>query len=195
MPTNTLAALYVEKLRDLYSAEQQILKALPKMQKAATHPELQKAFETHRRQTEMHAQRLDRIFEELGKSAHGTTCQGVKGIIEEGGELIKGKPEPHVLDAGLIAGAQSVEHYEMAGYGSARTWADQLGYENQRTLLQQTLDEERQTDQLLTQLAEESINPDAEVELGGTDGPADLPRGPAKRGSPRKRSRPSAEGR
>ncbi len=195
MATNTMAELYVDKLKDLYSAEQQILKALPKMVKAATHPELQQAFETHRRQTETHVQRLDRIFEELGKSAHGKTCQGIKGIIEEGAELIKQEPEPHILDAGLVSGAQSVEHYEMAGYGSARTWADQLGYEEQRALLQQTLDEERQTDQLLTQLAEELINPDAEIELGSDDGPVDLPRRPAKRGSRTKHTRPSAEGR
>lgn len=188
MATNTLVALYIEKLKDLYSAEQQILKALPKMEKAAAHPELQHAFETHRRQTETHVLRLDRIFEELGKSAHGKTCQGIKGIIEEGGELIQEKPEPHVLDAGLIAGAQSVEHYEMAGYGSARTWAEQLGYEEQGALLQQTLDEERKTDQLLTQLAEESINPDAEVEL------ADMPRRPARRGTASKHPRPSADG-
>jgi ferritin-like metal-binding protein YciE len=195
MTTTTLAELYVDKLKDLYSAEQQILKALPKMVRAARNPELQKAFETHRQQTETHVQRLDRIFQELAKSAHGKPCQGIKGIIEEGAELIKEEPEPHVLDVGLVAGAQSVEHYEMAGYGSARSWAEQLGYDEQRALLQQTLDEERQTDQLLTELAEQSINPGATVELGTDEGPADLPRRPAKRSATSKHTRPSAEGR
>ena len=163
MATNTFTDLYVEKLKDLYSAEQQILKALPKMAKAATHRELQDAFETHRQQTETHVDRLERIFEELGRSPHGKLCRGVQGIIEEGAELIKEDPDAGLLDAGLLAEAQSVEHYEMASYGSARTWAEQLGYADQAGLLQQTLDEERQTDELLTTLAEQSVNPDAEV--------------------------------
>ncbi len=197
MATNTLTDLYLEKLKDLYSAEQQILKALPKMVKAATHTDLQNAFETHRRQTETHVQRLDQIFEELGKSAQGKTCHGMKGIIEEGAELIKEEPDPVVLDAGLIAGAQGVEHYEMAGYGSARTWAEQLGYSEQAELLQQTLDEERQTDKLLTELAEQTVNPDAEVRLSEDIGLADRPTRPraAKPATERGRSRPSAEGR
>jgi ferritin-like metal-binding protein YciE len=194
MATNTLADLYVEKLKDLYNAEQQILKALPKMVKAASHSELQDAFETHRRQTEGHVQRLEQIFEELGKSATGKMCHGMKGIIEEGAELIKEEAEPGVLDAGLISAAQAVEHYEMAGYGSARTWADELGYEEQVRLLQQTLDEERQTDELLTQLAESSVNQDAEVPLAGDGDVADAPRrqGTAKRAATSKSHRPSA---
>ena len=194
MATNTLTELYVEKLKDLYSAEQQILKALPKMVKAATHAELQNAFETHRRQTETHVQRLDQIFEELGKSPHGKACAGVKGIIEEGAELMKEDPEPNVLDAGLISGAQGVEHYEMAGYGSVRTWADQLGYAEQAELLQQTLDEERQTDKLLTELAEQSVNLDAEIALSAEDERlADMPRkrSPGKRATGTKHPRPS----
>jgi ferritin-like metal-binding protein YciE len=195
MATNTLNDLYLEKLKDLYSAEQQILKALPKMVKAATHGVLQNAFETHRRQTEAHVQRLDQIFEELGRSPQGKTCHGMKGIIEEGAELIKEEPDAVVLDAGLIAGAQGVEHYEMAGYGSARTWAEQLGYAEQAELLQQTLDEERQTDKLLTALAEQTVNPDVEVGLSEGEGPADRPRGHRvpKRGTGHGHSRPSAE--
>jgi len=163
MATNTMTDLYVEKLKDLYSAEQQILKALPKMAKAATHAALRDAFETHRQQTEGHVERLDQIFEGLGKSPRGKLCRGVQGIIEEGADLMKEDPEGGILDAGLLAGAQSVEHYEMASYGSARTWAQQLGYAEHADLLQQTLDEEKQTDELLTTLAVETVNRDAEL--------------------------------
>jgi len=172
MATNTLTDLYLEKLKDLYSAEQQILKALPKMVKSATHGDLQNAFETHRRQTETHVQRLDQIFEELGKSPAGKTCHGMKGIIEEGAELIKEEPEAGVLDAGLIAGAQGVEHYEMAGYGSARTWAEQLGLEEAAGLLQETYEEEKETDEKLTQLAKQKVNAEAQAserENGNTE--------------------------
>jgi len=197
MATTTLNELYVDKLKDLYSAEQQILKALPKMTKAAAHADLQNAFETHRRQTETHVQRLDQIFDELGKSAHGKTCQGIKGIIEEGSELMKEEKDSPALDAGLIAGAQSVEHYEMAGYGSARTWAEQLGFTEQAQLLQQTLEEERETDQLLTNLAEQSANPDAMTGSVDADSElADMPRPRAKpRGAARKETRRPAEDR
>src|SRR5579862_838874 len=158
MPPTTLAELYVEELKDLYSAEKQILTALPKMIKAATHEELKEAFETHRQQTEGHVQRLEQIFEELGESPRGKKCHGMEGVIEEGAELIQDQPEPAVLDAGLIAAAQHVEHYEMAGYGSVRAWADKLGYDEQAELLQQTLDEEKETDESLTQLAEQIVN-------------------------------------
>lgn len=198
MVTKNLNELYVEKLKDLYSAEQQILKALPKMVKAAGHADLQNAFETHRQQTEGHVNRLDQIFEQIGKSAHGKTCHGMKGIIEEGAELIREKPEPSALDAGLIAAAQSVEHYEMAGYGSARTWAEILGYSEHAELLQRTLEEERETDQLLTQLAEQSINPDAEVGLTNDEGQlADMPRrrAPGRTSRSHRPSRPSADDR
>lgn len=196
MATKDLSELYVEKLKDLYSAEQQILKALPKMVKAAGHADLQNAFETHRRQTEGHVNRLDQIFAQLGKSAQGKTCHGMKGIIEEGAELIAEKPEPGALDAGLIAAAQGVEHYEMAGYGSARTWAEQLGYNEHAELLQQTLEEERETDQLLTQLAEQSVNADAEVGLADDEGQlADMPRrqSHARTHGSHRTSRPSSE--
>ena len=185
MATKALIDLYVEKLKDLYSAEHQILKALPKMVKAVTHQDLRNAFETHHRQTQTHVERLEQIFEELGKSPQGKVCHGMKGIIEEGAELMKADVEPNALDAGLVAGAQGVEHYEMAGYGSARTWAEQLGYAEHANLLQQTLDEEKRTNELLTDLAEHSVNPDAEVALDTRSEPADAPRHrPASRHAP-----------
>jgi ferritin-like metal-binding protein YciE len=129
--------------------------------KAAGHPELKKAFETHLRQTEGHATRIEQICTDLGINPKGKKCVGMEGVIKEGSELIAEKPEPDVLDAGLISKAQHVEHYEMAGYGSVRTWAEKLGHGRHVQLLQQTLDEERETDQLLTALAERAINIDA----------------------------------
>ena len=162
MEMETLQELYVEGLKDLWSAEKQILQALPRMIKAATHPQLKKAFAKHEKQTRVQVTRLERICKELGESPRGKKCVGMEGLIEEGKELIKEKPEPDVLDAGLIAAAQHVEHYEMAGYGTCRTWARTLGYENQAQLLQTTLDEEQQTDLDLTAIAVSSINLDAE---------------------------------
>jgi ferritin-like metal-binding protein YciE len=161
MDIDTLGTLYVEELKDLYSAENQILKALPKMVKAAAHPELKKAFETHLRQTETHAHRIEQICTDLGVTPKGKKCVGMEGVIKEGSDLIAEKPDPDVLDAGLIAKAQHVEHYEMAGYGSVRTWAEKLGHDRHAQLLQLTLDEERETDQLLSALAERAINVDA----------------------------------
>jgi ferritin-like metal-binding protein YciE len=161
MEMQTLRDLYIDELKDLWSAEKQLVKALPKMAKAATNSELSKAFTTHLRQTEQHVQRLEQIFNELGESPRGKKCIGMEGLIEEGEELVKEDPEPEVLDAGLIMKAQHVEHYEIAGYGTARTYARLLGSENQAQLLQQTLDEEGNTDKLLTQLAEGSINIEA----------------------------------
>jgi ferritin-like metal-binding protein YciE len=157
----TLQDLYLEQLRDLHSAENQILKAMPKMIKSASHPELQRAFRTHERQTAQQVKRLERIFKDLGESPRGKKCEGMEGLIKEAQELIKEKPAPDVLDAGLIAAAQHVEHYEMAGYGTMRTYARLLGFEDQAALLQQTLDEEGMTDKLLTELAENSINLEA----------------------------------
>jgi ferritin-like metal-binding protein YciE len=161
MELETLRDLYVEELKDLYSAENQILKALPRMAKAATHPRLKRAFARHEKQTQQHVKRLERICRELDVSPRGKKCVGMEGLIEEGKELIKEKPEKDVLDAGLITAAQHVEHYEMAGYGTVRTWARVLGYESQAQLLQVTLDEEQQTDLDLTGLAESSINLEA----------------------------------
>jgi ferritin-like metal-binding protein YciE len=166
MEMETLQDLYIEELKDLYSAENQILKALPQMIKKATHPALKKAFATHEKQTRGHVARLERVFKELGESPRGKKCHGMEGLLEEAKELIKEKPEPDVLDAGMISAAQHVEHYEMAGYGTVRTYARQLGFERQADLLQLTLDEEGDTDKLLTQLAETSINIDAENDEG-----------------------------
>jgi ferritin-like metal-binding protein YciE len=162
MELETLKDLYIEELKDLYSAERQLVKALPKMIKATKHPELKAAFKTHLQQTEEHAKRLELICNELGVTPRGKKCVGMVGLIEEGSELIKEKPNDDVLDAGLISAAQRVEHYEMAGYGTVRTYARQLGYESQAQLLQQTLDEEGATDHLLTDLAESRINIEAE---------------------------------
>ena len=159
---NSLRELYVEELKDLYSAENQILKALPKMIRAASNRDLQRAFSQHEKQTQRQVKRLDRIFRMLGESPRGKKCKGMEGLLEEGKELMEEKPEPEVLDAGLISAAQRVEHYEIAAYGTVRTYAMQLGEEEQASLLQETLDEEGETDKLLTALAESSINIEAE---------------------------------
>ena len=163
MELETLKDLYIEELKDLYSAENQIIKALPKMIKAASHDDLRQAFTTHLRETEIHVQRIEQVCDELGVSPNGKKCVGMEGLLKEGSELIKEKPEPDVLDAGLIAAAQHVEHYEMAGYGCCRTYARQLGYESQAEMLQATLDEEGNADKILTVIAETSINIEAEV--------------------------------
>jgi ferritin-like metal-binding protein YciE len=133
------------------------------MIEAATSAELKQGFETHRRQTEGHVSRLETIFKELDQDADGDKCKGMEGIIKEGSDLIKEKPEPAVLDAGLIAAAQHVEHYEIAGYGSVKSWARRLGREYQARLLEETLEEEKKTDALLTKMAEQSVNQEAEV--------------------------------
>lgn len=153
MKLSTLNDLYVEELKDLYSVENQILKALPEMAKAATAPELKAGFEAHLRQTQEHVSRLEQIFDRLGKSPKGKHCKGMEGILAEGKELLKEDAEPEALDAGLITAAQHVEHYEIAGYGTVRTYAKLLGEKEAMLLLQQTLNEEEQTDQKLTQLS------------------------------------------
>jgi ferritin-like metal-binding protein YciE len=162
MELDSLQALYVNNLKDLYSAEKQLLKALPKMAKAASHEELAANFEEHARVTERQVERLERIFADLGQSPRGKKCVGMEGLIDEAEELVQEKPDPEVLDAGLIAKAQHVEHYEIAGYGTVRTYAEQLGLSKHAELLQQTLDEEGEADKRLTALAESSINLEAE---------------------------------
>ena len=157
----TLRDLYLEELRDLYSAEGQITKALPKMMKAASSPELKAAFEKHLKETEGQIERLETIFEALGESPKGKTCAAMKGLVEEGSELMSEDAAPEVMDAGLIAAAQRVEHYEMAGYGTVRTFAKLLGETKAHKLLQQTLEEEGATDKILSELAESVINPEA----------------------------------
>lgn len=162
MKLETLRDLYVEQLHDLYSAESQLLEALPKMATAATNRQLTSAFREHLDQTKVHVQRLEQIFEQLGEDTKGPVCKGMKGLISEGDEMIKTKGESAAIDAGLIAAAQRVEHYEIAGYGCVRTYAAQLGETEGAKLLQQTLDEEGETDKKLTQLAEDVINIKAE---------------------------------
>jgi len=161
MKMESLQELFVEKLRDLYSAENQIIKALPKMVKAASSEQLRNGFEEHLEQTRQQVERLDQIFEELDEKPKGKKSKGMQGLLEEGKELMEEDIDPEVLDAGLIAAAQHVEHYEIAGYGCVRTYAELLGFSNATKLLQQTLDEEKQTDAKLTSLAEE-INVQAE---------------------------------
>jgi ferritin-like metal-binding protein YciE len=163
MEMNSLQRLYVDELRDLYNAEKQLVKALPKMAKNATNPELKKAFTDHLEETEGHVERLGQIFEMLGERAGGKKCKGMEGLIEEAKELLEEDTSEAVLDAGLISKAQHVEHYEIAGYGTVRTFARQLGLEEQADLLQQTLDEESKANELLTQIAESSVNVEAET--------------------------------
>ena len=161
MKIDTLEKLYVEELRDLYSAENQILKVLPKMAKKATAPMLKAAFETHLKETKGQVERLETIFKQLGKSPKGKTCKAMEGLVEEGSELMSEDIDPEVLDAGLIAAAQRVEHYEMAGYGTVRTYAELLHQTDAAQLLQETLNEEGKTDKALTKLAESGINIEA----------------------------------
>ena len=158
----SLDDLLVHEMQDMYNAEQQILKALPKMIKAASHPELQNAFELHLRQTEGQVDRLEQAFKLLGVPAKGRKCEGMAGIIEEGKKVLEEDVAPNVLDAALIAAAQKVEHYEIATYGCVCTYAEMLGYNQVHDLLGQNLEEEEQTDQKLTALAEGVINVDAE---------------------------------
>jgi ferritin-like metal-binding protein YciE len=164
MKLDSLQKLYLEELRDIHNAENQLLKALPKMAKAANSEELKQALEDHLEETQGHVERLDEIFEGLGESAKGKTCQAMKGLIEEGSEILSEKGEESVLDAGIIAAAQKVEHYEMATYGTLRTWANLLGQDEAAELLQETLDEEGDADQRLNELAEEIVNPEALAE-------------------------------
>jgi len=161
---DTLQELYTAELRDLYNAEKQLLKALPKMAKAASSGELREAFETHLKQTEGHVERLEEIFEQLDETPKGKTCQAMKGLIEEGSEILDEDGEDSVLDAGIIVAAQKVEHYEIAGYGSVRTFAQLLGQTQAAQLLQQTLEEESEANERLNRLAEGIINPEALVD-------------------------------
>ena len=162
MQMDNLQELLVEEMRDVYHAEGQLLKALPKMAKKATNPKLKKAFETHLRETEVQIQRLEQAFEKLGEKARGKKCHGMEGLIEEGKEMMSEDMDDDVMDAALISAAQKVEHYEIASYGTLRTWANLMGLRDVERLLQQNLDEEGKTDKLLTQLAESEINIEAE---------------------------------
>jgi len=159
---NTLEDLFMEMVKDLYSAEKQLVKALPKMAKAAQSPDLQKAFKDHLSQTEGHVERLEQISAELESSPRGKKCVGMEGLVEEGNEIIQEDMDPDVRDAGLIAAAQKVEHYEIASYGALRTWAQQLGHDNAARLLQETLDEEGEANKKLTAIAESHVNMEAQ---------------------------------
>ncbi|CDZ25904.1 ferritin-like domain-containing protein [Neorhizobium galegae] len=158
MANKTLDDLFHETLKDIYYAERQIVKALPKMARGAQDPKLKAAFEKHKEETEGQIDRLKQVFEIIGKRAQGKTCPAIDGIIEEGEEILdefKGTP---ALDAGLLAAAQAVEHYEISRYGTLRAWAQQLGHRDAVTLLEQTLAEETKTDESLTTLAKTAVN-------------------------------------
>jgi ferritin-like metal-binding protein YciE len=162
MKLESLENLFVHELKDLLSAEKQLVKALPKMAKGANSEALRAGFEEHLEQTKGHVERLEKIFGLLGKTARAETCKAMEGLIEEGSDLLKEEGSPSVKDAALIGAAQRVEHYEIAAYGTARTLAQLLGQDEAAELLQETLDEERETDEKLTDLAMSEINPEAE---------------------------------
>jgi len=159
---NSLQDLLLEQLQDLYDAEQQLTEALPKMAQAAQNSQLKQAFTSHLTETQGHVKRLEQVFQMVGKKASRKTCKAMKGLVEEGSEAIKENAEPEVKDAALIAAGNRVEHYEIAGYGTVRTFADQLGFSDAAQLLQQTLDEEAAADQKLTQIAESRVNRQAQ---------------------------------
>jgi ferritin-like metal-binding protein YciE len=154
----TLEDLFLTTLKDVYYAEKQILRALPKMAKATESDELRQAFEQHRTETDGQIQRLEQVFEQIGKRASGKTCEAIQGIIAEGQEIMEDYAESDALDAGILASAQAIEHYEISRYGTLKSWAQQLGMTDAVTLIEETLAEEKKTDQLLTQIAESSAN-------------------------------------
>jgi Uncharacterized protein conserved in bacteria len=160
MKLTTLDKLFHHELKDLYDAEHQVVKALPKLAEAACNPELAAAFEEHLAQTQEHISRLETVFEEIGESPAREPCAGMRGVIEEGNKILAEDADPVVKDAAIISAAQRVEHYEMAVYGTLRTWARILGYEDSARLLEETLDEEEGTDSALTGIAQQ-INPEA----------------------------------
>jgi ferritin-like metal-binding protein YciE len=161
MALATMQDLFIEQLKDLYSAEKQLVQALPKMAKAATTPELVQAITDHLDQTQNHVSRLEQCFEHLNASSRGKRCKGMEGLIEEGKETIEEEGEAVVKDAGLIAAAQRVEHYEISGYGTAKTMASLLGLDDVADLLEETLGEEEEADKLLSQIAMDQVNPQA----------------------------------
>jgi ferritin-like metal-binding protein YciE len=158
-----LRELFHDTLKDIYFAEKKILTALPKMAKAAQAPDLKAAFEKHETETEGHVQRLEQVFAEIDEAPRGKTCDAIVGIIEEGQEVMKEYKGTPALDAGLLAAAQAVEHYEISRYGTLRTWAGELGFSRSVKLLDATLAEEKKTDEALTQLAENSVNQHAQA--------------------------------
>ena len=169
MRIETLEKLFLEELADIRSAEQQILKALPKMVKAASDAELTESLEEHRRVTEEHVERLDRIFELLGESPASRKCKGMAGLLDEAQEMLKKEMDPALKDAAIIGAAQRVEHYEMAVYGTLRSFADHLGSGEVARLLERTLDEEKEADLQLTEIAHSVVNPQAAEEEEADD--------------------------
>lgn len=165
MQKDSLRELYIDELRDLYNAETQLVKALPKMAKASSNPELRQGFEEHLRQTSEHVSRLEQIFEMLDEKPTGKKCLGMEGLVKEGAETMKEDYEDAVMDAAIIGAAQRVEHYEIAAYGTVREFAQLMGEDEHVSLLEETLNEEKQTDEKLTQLAEQ-INSQAQQEGG-----------------------------
>jgi ferritin-like metal-binding protein YciE len=165
MKIETLQDLFIDELRDLYDAEKQLVKALPKMANAASSSQLRTAFESHLRETEAQVTRLERVFETLGEKPTGQSCDAMKGLIKEGDKMASNVDESPLRDAGLIGAANRVEHYEMAAYGTARTFAEMLGYMDAAQLLEQTLQEEKQADRKLTEIAEQLVNENA-LEVG-----------------------------
>jgi ferritin-like metal-binding protein YciE len=163
---NSLQDLLVNQIEDLYDAENRLLDALPKMAEAAHSPQLKQAFQSHLEETRGHVTRLEQVFESLGQAPKRETCQAMKGLIAEGEEAIKAKGDPLVKDAALIAAAQRVEHYEMAGYGTARSLANQLARDRAATVLQETLEEEKAADRKLNDIAESSVNTQAAARMG-----------------------------
>ncbi len=167
MKLKTLDDLLLNELKDLFSAENQLVKALPKMAKAATNEDLKAGFEEHLEQTRGHVERLSKIAKQLGKTLAGHKCLAMEGLVKEGSEMIHEDAEDTIRDAGLIGAAQRVEHYEMAGYGTARMLAEKLGYDKAAELLGRTLEEEKATDEKLTELAESAVIPEAELATAG----------------------------
>jgi ferritin-like metal-binding protein YciE len=157
-----LSDLFHDTLKDVFHAEKQIARALPKMARAANSDELRQAFETHKQETEGQIERLEQVFEIFGKRAQAKPCEAMQGLVAEGQEIIEDFKDSDALDAGLVSAAQAIEHYEIARYGTLRTWAQQMGMNDAAQLLEQTLEEEKKTDALLTQLAESSANQEAE---------------------------------
>ncbi len=168
MPLDTMDDLFLNELKDVYNAEKQITKALPRLAKAAAAPELKQAFTKHLRETEGQVKRLEQIFRLLGQTPRGKKCKGMEGLIEEGKEILEEEGAPEVIDAALISAAQRVEHYEIAAYGCLRTYAQLLGYGDADRLLEQTLKEEEATDKALTDLGQGGIN-QAAVAAGGEE--------------------------
>jgi ferritin-like metal-binding protein YciE len=168
MALESMQDFFLNELKDLYNAEKQILRALPRMAKAADAPALQQAFNKHLGETESHVKRLERIFKSLGQAARGKKCKGMEGLIEEGKEILEEEGSPEVIDAALISAAQRVEHYEIAAYGCLRAYAQLLGYDEADQLLQQTLQEEEATDEALSALGEGGIN-QAAVAVGAEE--------------------------